>query len=281
MTDPQRAVASDTGRFAMVPCWVLDALSHHPARAAQAVLLYARLSAEADYGSHGDLTIAQADLAERCRVSVDTLGRTLALLRDVGAVSWQAQGRAATYTVHRQLPAAVRQQIPHPRGSRTRTRAVADTARGPRAPITTQRVQNSHTPQAPQGAARAPLPLVAVFGFEEWWQHYPRKVGKPVAQRAYAKAMQGGATCAALLDGLAAWAAYWAARNEPEYVPHPSTWLNQRRWEDTPPPLPAARKTGTVQGTVDVARLVLADLQRSGHQFGAAVDRALPAGGAQ
>jgi hypothetical protein len=49
---------------------------------------------------------------------------------------------------------------------------------------------------------------------------------------------------------------------------------------DAPPPLPAARKTGTVQGTVDVARQVLADL-RSGHQFGGALDRALPPGGAQ
>jgi hypothetical protein len=278
MTNPQRAVTSDTGRFAMVPCWVLDALDAHPARAAQAVLLYARLSAEADYGNHGDLTIAQADLAERCRVSVDTLARTLTLLRDLGAVSWQAQGRAATYTVHRQLPAPMRQQIPHPCGSSTRTRAAADTAPSPGAPITTHRVEKTHTPLAPQGATADPL--VVVNHFVAWWQEYPRKVAKPTAERAYAKAVKAGVAPQALLDGLRAWAAYWAARNEPEYVPHPSTWLTQCRWMDAPPPLPAARKTGTVQGTVDVARQVLADL-RSGHQFGGALDRALPPGGAQ
>jgi hypothetical protein len=228
------------------------------------VLLYARLSAEADYGTSGDLTISQARLAERCMVSVDTLQRTLVLLRDLGAVTWRAEGREATYTVRRALPTCrtgavgAPEDLPHPSGSSDRTHAAPATAPGPRALHTPEVVQNHQkTPPTPQGAGG--LPLVAVFGFDGWWQQYPRKVAKPVAQRAYANALKRGCTTGMLEDALHAWSAYWAARGEPEFIPHPSTWLNQDRWADDPPPLPQARR-GTVQATVDVGRDVLATL---------------------
>lgn len=239
-----RSITSDTGRFAMVPVWVLDALAAHPARCAGAVLLYARLSAEADYGTSGELTITQAHLAARVGVSVDTLARTLTLLRQVGAVTWESSGRAATYTVHRAMPPGC--------GSSTRTRAGAAPARAPRIPTTPEGARTSQNPPSPPGGT----PLIDVFGFDEFWTAYPRKVGKPSAERAYRKHV-GHARHAQVMAGLDAWARYWAARNEPEFVPHPSTWLNQHRWEDSPPPLPAGRRAGAVQATVDVGRLVL------------------------
>ena len=76
--------------------------------------------------------------------------------------------------------------------------------------------------------------------FDQWWQHYPRKVGKDDARKAYAAAVKRGATHADLASGLQR--QRWPA--EVRFIPHPATWLNQGRWQDDPnaaaPPSPAA-----------------------------------------
>jgi hypothetical protein len=39
----------------------------------------------------------------------------------------------------------------------------------------------------------------------------------------------------AIMDGLEKWVEYWDERNEPDFIPHPATWINKRRWESEPP----------------------------------------------
>lgn len=69
--------------------------------------------------------------------------------------------------------------------------------------------------------------------FEEFWNLYPRHVAKRVAEKAYRAARRAGTSRDDVLTGLTASAALWTARRvKPEYVPHPSTWLNQQRWTD-------------------------------------------------
>ncbi|CAB4127620.1 hypothetical protein UFOVP95_41 [uncultured Caudovirales phage] len=64
-------------------------------------------------------------------------------------------------------------------------------------------------------------------GFEIFWKAYPRKTGKGAAEKAWAKAT-------ARLDPeviFSAIAAYpW--QEDPQFIPHPATWLNQKRWLD-------------------------------------------------
>ena len=70
--------------------------------------------------------------------------------------------------------------------------------------------------------------------FERWWSVYPKKVAKPSAGRAYRAALK---KCSAqeIEAGLASWMP--ALRSmDPQFVPHPATWLNQERWNDEPPP---------------------------------------------
>ncbi|HEV2928407.1 MAG TPA: hypothetical protein VGW74_06930 [Propionibacteriaceae bacterium] len=68
--------------------------------------------------------------------------------------------------------------------------------------------------------------------FEAWWVLYPRKVAKPEAFKSW-KAALGHAGQADLTDGLRRWCAVWKSqRRTVDKVPHASTWLNQRRWED-------------------------------------------------
>jgi len=74
--------------------------------------------------------------------------------------------------------------------------------------------------------------------FEDFWAHYPRKVGKVAARRVWDRLRvtpdTGDALIAAVEDQ--ARSAQWTKENG-AFVPHPKTWLNQGRWMDE---LPAA-----------------------------------------
>lgn len=77
-----------------------------------------------------------------------------------------------------------------------------------------------------------PPPLA---GFAEFWIAYPRKTGKPAAERAWRAQRLGAAAVRELLDAIEEHrrSRQWA---DPQFIPHPATWLNQRRWEDHPAP---------------------------------------------
>jgi hypothetical protein len=77
--------------------------------------------------------------------------------------------------------------------------------------------------------------------FDAFWLIYPRHVGKAEARKAFLRA---GAPLNAIMDGAKRWRAYWDEDRTPQqFVPHPTSWLNKRRWEDEPPP------PGTPRGT--------------------------------
>jgi hypothetical protein len=85
--------------------------------------------------------------------------------------------------------------------------------------------------------------VTVVSEFDVFWHHYPRKVGKPRARSAFNVA-RTKVTFDRIAEGLAPWIAYWDERDEPQYVPHPTTWLNQERWNDDPPPPAHAEAPG-------------------------------------
>lgn len=68
--------------------------------------------------------------------------------------------------------------------------------------------------------------------FEDWYQTYPRKVAKPAAAKAYAKARRS-TNPLVLLVGAQAMAKAFAY--DKTYCPNPATWLNQERWNDEQP----------------------------------------------
>lgn len=70
-------------------------------------------------------------------------------------------------------------------------------------------------------------------GFAEFWQQYPKKVAKPDALKAWRKVKPSGRLLADLMAGLAIHKVsdQWR-KNGGEFIPHPATWLNKRRWED-------------------------------------------------
>lgn len=73
--------------------------------------------------------------------------------------------------------------------------------------------------------------------WEQFWNTYPRRTGKANARRAWDKLSATDRTTA--LDALTDHVGYWkAAGTQPQFIPHPATWINGRRWEDELPDTP-------------------------------------------
>lgn len=111
----------------------------------------------------------------------------------------------------------------------------------------TSKPKNSSSTAAPSTA-----PEVDPWLFTEFWKHYPRKVGKEDARRAWGRAIKRRKTNP---DDIVAGAARYAADpNLPEtaFIPHPDRWLNGNRWENDPePPRPQQQRAGPPRSTTD------------------------------
>lgn len=71
--------------------------------------------------------------------------------------------------------------------------------------------------------------------FSIWYAHYPRKVGRKAAEKAYLKARKE-VSAERLLEAVTA---YEADPNQPDdrsKIPHPATWLGRGSWDDEPLP---------------------------------------------
>lgn len=68
--------------------------------------------------------------------------------------------------------------------------------------------------------------------FADFWTLYPRHIAKKDAARAWSKLTDAQRVDA--LVGAVAWRRVWATK-DPEFIPHPATWLNGWRWEDEIP----------------------------------------------
>lgn len=71
---------------------------------------------------------------------------------------------------------------------------------------------------------------VDISAFDVFWTCYPRKVAKPAALKAWKALRPDDALADRMISVIQA--TQWSP--EQKYIPHPSTWLNERRWEDEP-----------------------------------------------
>lgn len=93
----------------------------------------------------------------------------------------------------------------------------------------------NNPPIAPQGGE--------ADEFDQFWQAYPKKVGKQAARKAFHRAK---APVETLLRAIARQkrSDQWS-RDGGRFIPNPATWLNQGRWEDELPkaaPMPQQRR---------------------------------------
>jgi hypothetical protein len=72
--------------------------------------------------------------------------------------------------------------------------------------------------------------------FESFWKTYPRKIGKGSAFKAYNNIKEPRPSLQIILSSIEEHnkSDQWKTK---EFIPHPTTWLNQRRWEDELEPI--------------------------------------------
>ena len=86
---------------------------------------------------------------------------------------------------------------------------------------------NITPPKPPQGAKRTDAE------FEIFWKAYPPKVGKQPARKAFDKVKVPVETLVAAIERQKC-SCQWS-KDGGRYIPNPTTWLNQGRWEDKLP----------------------------------------------
>jgi hypothetical protein len=122
--------------------------------------------------------------------------------------------------------------------------------------------QEQEQEQEPPKAPRKRGVSGATDGFDEFWEAYPRREAKPAAAKAWTKLAPDAALRATIQAAIERQKRHGcleprAAADGRSVIPHPATWINQRRWEDDAPP--AAIRTG--QRTVtDTATATLTNL---------------------
>jgi superfamily II DNA helicase RecQ len=75
---------------------------------------------------------------------------------------------------------------------------------------------------------KPPNPLKGEEHFQTFWELYPKKVGKGGARTSYKRALKK-TTAENILSALRKQSHKW---KDKQFIPHPTTWLNQERWED-------------------------------------------------
>lgn len=197
-------------------------------------------------------------IADALAMSPTTVKAALRDLEDAGYVTRNrcqgGDGRFESweYVVH-SIPAAAVQNLYH--GPWDRKPTVEKTDRGlsdphkKTIPIKKTVGEEDQSPCSPPGGdgsqgeliptSKAPVPQKQSGAssypqaFEDWWELYPKKVGKQAALRAWKKACKvagSGGLERALESHLPA-----MRPKELRFIPNPATWLNEGRYDDEPP----------------------------------------------
>ena len=121
-------------------------------------------------------------------------------------------------------------------------------------PTGDQMYNNTNDKTKPKSAA-----LYSDPGFNKFWAEYPRREAKGAAWKAWLKIAPTQAVAEAIIAGVVAHKLgheNWKVdpvtkkpREKGRFIPHPSTFLNERRWEDCDTAEPKPSKYGGVRVT--------------------------------
>ena len=240
------------GGFAAVPHWLIREAS----LSGNALLVFIALVAREN--RYGECWPSHATLAAEARMSEKSVRRALDELRDAGHVSWVRRQRpdggqsSNHYRVHVRhgAPSEISGQgalLPTP--SVTVTDPPGQGDRPPRSegppPLVTVTDEVEPLEVEPREGKNSPSPRKRGDDdspeFTRFWDIYPRKVGKGAARTAWARALRRS-TPEVITEAAHAHARTWAhADTEARFIPHPASWLNAERWNDT---LPDVAPTG-------------------------------------
>jgi hypothetical protein len=103
--------------------------------------------------------------------------------------------------------------------------------------------------------------IAAAGAFDRFWQAYPHKVGKPDAARSFLKV---ASEVESILEGLSR---YIAGKPPDRSWLNPSTFINQRRWEDSPAITAGAQNGRSGQGQGVSVSQTIQNMHTAGEGF--------------
>jgi len=208
MEEQQATIETDL-RFSLVPEWVLDADI-----SARAIQCYAILARYADTNS-GEAFPSRATVAARMRCGVKVVDRAVAELVTISAIEKRVrvvENKYATsiYVVKRSsFRVGTKMTLP---------RDENDTTLG------TKMTHRTRTNELE--------PLNDIKSeFQQFWNVYPKKADKRVAEQSFLKALKRTDFDTLI---LAATSYRDDANRKDEYTKNPSTWLNADAWHNAP-----------------------------------------------
>lgn len=234
-----RTVSVQTEPFECVPHWLL----FDQRLTANGLRVYLILRKFRDYET-SLCHPSRKKLASMAKVSPSTLDRSLAELVDIGAIRvthrygkdsyGQPTGQTSNlYEVFWDDPATHKQPTP-----------ITTDEEPPSPPVTSPPIQMGHTNKDPIDQDPLNKDPSELIGFDHFWTAYPRKKGKGQARTAWAKAAKK--VDPAVIVAAAVQFRQWCEQDgtEPQFIAHPSTWLNGERWTDERDPQPQTRVQG-------------------------------------
>lgn len=215
--------------FAAIPNWMI----RDAGVSRRAIVVYGALASRS---GRGGIYPSQTQIAEDARCDERTVRRALKELEDLGVVE---RVRRASKMGYRQSDGYVL----HPNGRHVEEDDALRTDLSDRddAYRTLVSAPTGQNAQVTPLIEEEPLKKNPESAFEEFWVTYPRKVARAAA-RAKFMSLAKATDVEKILDGARRFA---ADPNLPEkqFIPHPTTWLNQGRWEDEPLPARPGRES--------------------------------------
>jgi len=217
-TEPSDILRVEHPRFEQIPHWVL----FHPDATPNGIRLYLILRSFAMGKEYA--FPSRKVLADAMHVSIPTLYAARKNLVDIGAItveerrSKNGDQTSNLYWVHWDIPDDGVKKITHPPVN------FFDT------PLSRNLYPNTDkTNTDKQTLVQKPVTVKDDQDFDRFWQIYPRKAGKGAARQAWAKAILK-TSVEHICEGAERY------RDDPNrveaYTAHPSTWLNNERWDD-------------------------------------------------
>lgn len=212
--------------FEQVPHWLLDRATGNE------ILLYLTLRRYAM--GKAECWPSRETLAWDLDLSAKTVQRLLKKLEEYGGLEIEARftdsGRQTSnvYRIMWEEP-KTGQECPPPLDTNDHDEVVAHD-QAPGSPMTHEDIpirSKQQTKTIDQGVT-----ALADKQFDEFWEIYPRKVGKPQAKKAFKKALEE----ISLEEILRCTKEYQQQRRaeDPKYTKHPATFLNAKPWFDEP-----------------------------------------------
>lgn len=115
------------------------------------------------------------------------------------------------------------------------TDADPDTKKSVRTTLITAPAESPAVHQPPHQPKPIPAPTALEFAFNVFWEFYPRKVGKAAARRIWLR-LKPDMFLRERITSALAWQIHSDAwtKDGGAFIPHPSSYLHQGRWDDEP-----------------------------------------------